>query len=86
MTWSQMSCSPEDAQLLESLRFTVEAICRLLGVPPQLIGDTSKVAYSNMVEAARHLARFCIMLGLQVGADARTLALDRAIPIQSTSA
>jgi HK97 family phage portal protein len=59
-TWTQMSVSPEDAQLLESRRFGVESICRLFGVPPQLIGDTSTTAYSNMVEASRHLARLTI--------------------------
>jgi HK97 family phage portal protein len=32
----------------------------LFGVPPQLVGDTSKVANSNVVEASRHFARFCI--------------------------
>ena len=60
MTWTGMSCSPEDAQLLESRRFTVESVARLFGVPPQLIGDTTKSAYANVVEASRHFARFTL--------------------------
>jgi HK97 family phage portal protein len=60
LKWQQTSVSPEDAQMLESRRFSVEAVCRMFGVPPQLVGDTSKVAYSNMIEAGRHFARFCL--------------------------
>lgn len=60
MQWEAVSVSPEDAQLLESRRFTVESICRLFGVPPQLVGDTSKSAYANVVEASRHFARFTL--------------------------
>lgn len=36
------SLSPIDAQLLESRLFGIEEICRCFGVPPQLIGHTSK--------------------------------------------
>jgi HK97 family phage portal protein len=60
MAWHALSVSPEDAQLLESRRFTVESVARMFGVPPQLIGDTSKSAYSNVVEASRHFARFTL--------------------------
>ncbi len=59
-TWHPISVTPLDVQALESRRFSVESICRLFGVPPQLVGDTSKVANSNVVEAARYFARFCI--------------------------
>jgi HK97 family phage portal protein len=60
MTWHQLSVSPLDAQALESRRFSVESIARLFGVPPQLLGDTSKAAHSNVVEASRFFARFCV--------------------------
>ena len=33
---------PSDAQLLESRYFGIEEICRMFGVPPQLIGHTDK--------------------------------------------
>lgn len=41
-TWQQLTISPEDAQMLESRAFSVEEICRFFGVPPVMIGHTSK--------------------------------------------
>ena len=38
--WEQLSINPEDAQMLESRRFSVEEICRIFGVPPHMIGHT----------------------------------------------
>jgi HK97 family phage portal protein len=38
--WEQISISPEDAQMLESRKFSVEEICRVFDVPPHLIGHT----------------------------------------------
>lgn len=40
--WSQLTINPEDAQMLESRRFSVEEICRFFGVPPHMIGHTEK--------------------------------------------
>lgn len=41
-TWQQLMISPEDAQMLESRRFSVEEICRFFGVPPFMVGHTEK--------------------------------------------
>lgn len=38
--WEQLTINPEDAQMLESRRFSVEEICRIFGVPPHMIGHT----------------------------------------------
>lgn len=40
MTWEQITINPEDAQMLETRRFSVEEICRVFGVPPHMIGHT----------------------------------------------
>lgn len=40
--WAQLTINPEDAQMLESRRFSVEEICRFFGVPPHMIGHTDK--------------------------------------------
>lgn len=40
LTWTQLTISPEDAQMLETRRFSVEEICRVFGVPPHMIGHT----------------------------------------------
>lgn len=39
-----LKISPADAQLLESRHFGIEEICRIFGVPPQLIGQTDKAS------------------------------------------
>jgi len=41
---SNLSFSPEDAQMLESRGFSVEEICRLFGVPPIMIGHGEKTS------------------------------------------
>ena len=40
MKWEQLTINPEDAQMLETRRFSVEEVCRVFGVPPHMIGHT----------------------------------------------
>ncbi|WP_375292058.1 phage portal protein [Sphingomonas melonis] len=40
MKWTQIDLNPEDAQMLETRRFSVEEICRIFGVPPHMVGHT----------------------------------------------
>lgn len=42
VTWTQLTISPEDAQMLESRKFSGEEICRLFGVPPAMVGYGDK--------------------------------------------
>lgn len=42
LSWQQLAIDPEDAQMLESRRFSVEEICRFFGVPPFMVGHTEK--------------------------------------------
>lgn len=41
-TWQPFTINPEDAQMLESRRFSIEEICRFFGVPPHMVGHTEK--------------------------------------------
>lgn len=41
-SWTPLSINPEDAQMLEARRFSVEEICRFFGVPPHMVGHTEK--------------------------------------------
>ncbi|MGR3813413.1 MAG: phage portal protein [Cognatishimia activa] len=41
-SWEELSIKPEDAQMLEARRFSVEEICRFFGVPPHMVGHTEK--------------------------------------------
>jgi HK97 family phage portal protein len=38
LKWQQLNITPEDAQMLESRKFSGEEICRLFGVPPPMVG------------------------------------------------
>lgn len=52
MKWVPLTINPEDAQMLESRAFSVEEICRYFGMPPVMIGHTSKSSsWPSSVEA-----------------------------------
>ena len=42
--WEQLAISPEDAQMLESRKFSGEEICRIFGVPPAMVGYGDKAS------------------------------------------
>jgi HK97 family phage portal protein len=44
MGYTALSMNPEDAQMLETRAFNVEAICRWFGVPPTLVGHGDKTS------------------------------------------
>lgn len=52
--------SPEDAELLDARRFSVEEICRLFQVPPPLVQDLSHGTFTNSREAARWFSQFTL--------------------------
>lgn len=56
----QLSMSSEDAQLLESRKFSVIDICRFFGVPPVMIGETEKTSSwgSGVEQMAKWFATF----------------------------
>ena len=41
LKYQQLSINPQDAQMLETRRFSVEQICRWFGVPPVMIGHAA---------------------------------------------
>ena len=40
LKWEQLSIDPQDAEMLESRRFSVEEVCRIFEVDPHLVGQT----------------------------------------------
>lgn len=50
MKYEQLSLSPEDQQLLETRRFTVEEICRWFDVPPVLVHHSNVTTWGTGVE------------------------------------
>jgi HK97 family phage portal protein len=47
MELSQYGFSAEDAQYLQSRQFSVQDICRWFRIPPHLVGDPTRLAYSS---------------------------------------
>ena len=52
----QISISPEDAEFLESRKFTVEDLTRIFNVPPPMIGDLSHGTFTNTETMVRLFA------------------------------
>lgn len=50
MKYQQLSLSPEDQQLLETRRFTVEEICRWFDVPPVLVHHSNVTTWGTGIE------------------------------------
>jgi HK97 family phage portal protein len=57
MKWKQISINPEDAEFLDSRRFTVEELARLFGVPPPVIGDLTNGTFTNSETVLRWFAQ-----------------------------
>lgn len=56
-----MSVSPEDAQVLESRRFSVEELARLFQVPPPLVQDYTRNTFTNAATAGTWFAQFTLL-------------------------
>lgn len=50
MKYQQVTLTPEDQELLETRRFTVEELCRWFGVPPVLVGHSNVTAWGGGIE------------------------------------
>lgn len=50
MKYQPISLSPNDAQLLETRKFSVEEICRWFGVPPVLVGHSNVTTWGSGIE------------------------------------
>jgi HK97 family phage portal protein len=59
--WVPIGVSPQDAEFLAQRRFSVEEICRFFGVPPQLIGDTSKQTFANYEQAGLNFLGLAVL-------------------------
>lgn len=44
MEWKALTINPEDAQLLDSRKFSGEELCRLFGIPPAMVGYGDKAS------------------------------------------
>lgn len=60
LKFDKISFSPEDSELLETRRFSVEEICRIYQVPPPIVQDYTHNTFTNSETAGRWFAQFCI--------------------------
>ncbi len=61
MKWTPFSLNSEDAELLDSRRFSVEELARVYGVPPYLLGDTSRSSYNIAEASVRSFVQFTLL-------------------------
>ncbi len=54
--WTPTSVSPEDAEVLESRRFSVEELCRLFNVPPPIVQSYENNTFTNSAQASTWFA------------------------------
>lgn len=59
--WQSIAISPEDAEALESRKFSVQELCRVYGVPPPLVQDYSNNTFTNAVQASVWFAQNTLM-------------------------
>lgn len=48
MKWNQVGINPDDAQFLESRKFSVTEIARLFNLPPHLLRDLERATFANI--------------------------------------
>lgn len=63
---AQLTVNPKDAELLATRAFGVEDICRILGVPPHLVGHTEKASSwgTGMEAQGANFVRYTLMAHL----------------------
>ena len=60
LKFQTLGVTPEDAELLESRKFSVEEMCRLYQVPPPIVQDYSHNTFTNSDTAGRWFAQFTL--------------------------
>jgi HK97 family phage portal protein len=61
LKWTQVSVSPDDAQMLESRKFSVEQIARIFCVPPPMLGHMEGANYAAVNELGRWFIQYSIV-------------------------
>ncbi len=61
MTYQQIGVPPEEAQFLESRKYSVTEIARIYGVPPHMIGDLEHATFSNIESQDINFAKHSVL-------------------------
>jgi HK97 family phage portal protein len=59
--FQQLAMSPTDVQMIEMMKFTVEDIARIYGIPPHMIGDLERSTNNNIEQQSIEFVQYCLM-------------------------
>lgn len=59
--WEQVGLSFLDAEFLAQRKFSVEQICSIFGVPPQMVGSLEKMTFANAEQAALNFLTLALL-------------------------
>ncbi len=87
MKFNPVSLTPEESQLIENRRFSVEEICRWFGVPPILIGASGATTWgSGISEITSGFVKFTIgpmLVSIEQALRSRVFTLDERMTMQA---
>ena len=61
MKFTPVSISPQDSQLLETRKFTVEEICRIFRVPPHLVPNLDRATFNNIEQMSIDFVMYSLL-------------------------
>lgn len=59
--WEQVGIAPENAQYIESRKFTVSDAARIWRIPPHMIGDLDRATFSNIEQQALEYVSYSLI-------------------------
>ena len=87
MKFNAVTLTPEESQLIENRRFSVEEICRWFGVPPVLIGASGVTTWgSGISEITSGFVKFTIgpmLVSIEQALQSRVFSLDERMNMQA---
>jgi HK97 family phage portal protein len=61
LKWQQVGLSLEDAEFLDSRKFSITQIARMFRVPPHMIADLDRATFSNIEQQSLEFVQFTMM-------------------------
>ena len=87
MKFNAVTLTPEESQLIENRRFSVEEICRWFGVPPVLIGASGATTWgSGISEITSGFVKFTIgpmLVSIEQALRSRVFTLEERMSMQA---
>lgn len=87
MKFNPVTLTPEESQLIENRRFSVEEICRWFGVPPVLIGASGATTWgSGISEITSGFVKFTIgpmLVSIEQALRSRVFTLEERMTMQA---